>query len=62
MTSYDIASQPIQGILEAYFKIKRQWLARKRIHYSCADGIEKPVPDMITIASLVMPNGDLRDR
>ena len=42
MTSCDIASQCIQGLLKAYFKIKRHWLARKRNHYFCecwTDGI-----------------------
>ena len=57
----DIASQRIQGLLDAYFRLKSQWWARKRIHYLCECGIEK---SMFTItvwhhlASLMMPIGD----
>ena len=40
----EIASQRIQGLLEAYFKIEKQWWARKRIHYTCEGRIEKSVP------------------
>ena len=44
MPSCDIASHRIQGPLEAYYKIKSQWLARKIIHYLYEDGIEKYAP------------------
>ena len=37
-----IASQHIQELLKAYFKIKSPWWARKRIHYLCEGG--KSVP------------------
>ena len=51
----------IQGLLEAYFTIKSQRCARKRIHYLCDGQIEKPSL-VITIchrlASLMMLNGD----
>ena len=31
---HHVTSQRTQGLLEVYFKIKSQWRARKRIHYS----------------------------
>ena len=51
-----VASERIQGLLEAYLKIKKQWWARTIIYYSCEGGIEKSVPQ-----DLRFPNGDPRD-
>ena len=52
-----------------FFQYKMRYMysvvSKKRIHYSCEDGIEKPVPRdhrLSSLASLVMPNGDPRDR
>ena len=54
-SSCDIASQRIQWLLEAYFNIKSQWWARKRIHYLYEDGIEKAVPHDHRLSSLGKP-------
>ena len=43
-SSCEIVSQRIQGLLGAYFEIKKQWRARKRIHDSCEGKIEKSIP------------------
>ena len=40
MSLCDIASPRIQGLLDAYFKIKSQWRAHKRIQYLCEGVIE----------------------
>ena len=64
-----IASQRIQELLEAFFmffKYKKRYLmvSNKIIYYSCEDGIEKCITrdhNCHHSASLVMPNGDLRD-
>ena len=37
------------------FQIKKQWLARKRIHYSCEGSIEKSVPRDHGLSSLGKP-------
>ena len=36
--SCDISSQPIQGLLESYFDIKKSIVDKKRIHYLCEGG------------------------
>ena len=41
-SSCEIASKCIQWLLEAYFKIEKQWWARKRIQYSCEGRVENP--------------------
>ena len=54
-SSCESASKRIQGLLEAYFKTKKQWGARKRIHYSCEVRIEKYVPWDHHMSSLCKP-------
>ena len=54
-SSSEIASKRIQGLLEAYSKIKKQWWARKRIHYSHECRIEKSVPCDHSLSSLCKP-------
>ena len=42
--------------MEAYFKIQKQWLARKRIHYSCDGRIEYFVPGDYRLSPLGKPH------
>ena len=56
----DIASQRIHGLLEAYFDIKSQWWATKRIYHLYEDGIEKSVPHDHHFSSLGKPYGAKR--
>ena len=59
-----IESKRIQGLLEAYLKVKKNVLSKKMNPVSCEDRIENPSLG-ITIchhsASLVMPDGDHGD-
>ena len=53
-SSSEIASQPIQGFLEAYFKIK-QVVGKKKNPYSCEVRIEKSFPRDHRLSSLGKP-------
>ena len=41
--------------MDAIYKIKSQWLPRKRTHYLCKGGIEKSVPRDHRLSSLGKP-------
>ena len=51
----DIASQRIQELLKAYFKLKKTMVSKKRFHYLCEGGIEKSVPQDHRLSSLGKP-------
>ena len=58
-SSWNNASQRIQGILEAYFKINSLWWARNRICYMCEGVIEKSVPRDHCMLSLGKPRDNI---
>ena len=62
-TSFEIASKGIQGLLEADFKMNKTVVSKKI--YSREGRIENPslgITVFYHLASLVIPNGDPRDR